>query len=644
MRLRLPERFAFVGLSVCVLAACNPFGGDSSVDPNFRPGASSMVAIGVSPSTGTTEGGTSITIVGSGFQLGALVDLGVDACVSVLVVNPTTITCVIPVHAVGVVDVKVTNPDGRSSVLSSAFTYRYPAPTISSITPSTGTIAGGTSVTIVGDKFRAGIAAIFGGTGATCSPVTTPTQLLCTTPAHSAGFVDVTVTNDDGQSATKTNGFIYGPNVASISPSSGGTAGGAQVTLTGENFVNGATIAIGGTTCTSIVFTSSTSMTCIVPAHGTAEAVDVVVTNPDAGAGTLSNGFTYLTQAWTAMASSGLSARQGHSAVWTGSEMIVWGGTTTGSGYLNDGAVYNPSTNSWSAVNGTGAPDIRSGHTAVWTGSTMIVWGGVKPGMPPYTVNTGGIYDPVALTWAATSTAGNCPVARTYHTAVWATNVGKMIVWGGGSDPSTPAPLSSGAVYTPPSRLTAGDTWAATEAGPMGRLYHTAVWTGSEMIVWGGLGMSPNNDGSRYTPGSPGSWTAIGVVVGIDARYRHTAVWTGSKMIVWGGNNGSTNFNSGAIYTPGGSLTPTSTTSAPAKRADHAAVWAGINMIVWGGYDSTVLNTGGIYNLAGDSWTTSIVTTPSARRYSPMVWTGNQALIWGGYSTDFESTGYRLDP
>src|SRR4029077_1154639 len=68
----------------------------------------------------------------------------------------------------------------------------------------------------------------------------------------------------------------------------------------------------------------------------------------------------------------------GHTAVWTGSEMIVWGGSddTIFMGDLNTGGRYNPSTDSWVATSTTNAPTARVGHTAVWTGTEMIVWGG----------------------------------------------------------------------------------------------------------------------------------------------------------------------------------------------------------------------------------------------------------------------------
>src|SRR6266581_880924 len=107
------------------------------------------------------------------------------------------------------------------------------------------------------------------------------------------------------------------------------------------------------------------------------------------------------------------AARDNHTAVWTGSEMIVWGGYD-GTNYFNTGGKYNPSTNSWTATSSTNAPSARAYHTAVWTGSEMIVWGGYDGNNY---VNTGGKYNPSTNSWTATSST-NAPSARAYHTAV----------------------------------------------------------------------------------------------------------------------------------------------------------------------------------------------------------------------------------
>jgi hypothetical protein len=133
-------------------------------------------------------------------------------------------------------------------------------------------------------------------------------------------------------------------------------------------------------------------------------------------------------------------------------------------------------------------------------------------------------------TWTATTTT-NAPSARSYNTAVWTGS--EMIVWGGGTASGT---LNTGGRYDP--RI---DSWTATSTtnAPEARAYHTAVWTGSEMIVWGGWsGSSALNTGGRYNPATD-SWTATSTTNAPAARFAHTAIWTGSEMIVRGRCNGS---------------------------------------------------------------------------------------------------------
>src|SRR6478736_5558028 len=275
------------------------------------------------------------------------------------------------------------------------------------------------------------------------------------------------------------------------------------------------------------------------------------------------------------------SARNYHTAVWTGSEMIIWGGWNGPP--LNTGGRYDPTTDSWTATSTANAPTARLIHTAVWTGSEMIVWGGFD-NMPRYT-NTGGRYNPSTDSWTPTSTA-NAPTAQ--GAKVWTGS--EMIVWGGSGDiPET------GGRYNPST-----DSWTTTSTDnvPSPRNSHTAVWTGTEMIVWGGTGFpSTVNTGGRYDP-STDSWTATSTTGAPAGRIVHTAVWTGTEMIVWGGQNPSNDFNTGGRYNPGtDSWTTTSTASAPAARHTHTAVWTGSEMIVWGGetFNFTLLNTGGRY-------------------------------------------------
>jgi hypothetical protein len=156
----------------------------------------------------------------------------------------------------------------------------------------------------------------------------------------------------------------------------------------------------------------------------------------------------------------------------------------------------------------------------------------------------------------------------------------------------------------------------STTGAPSARRNHTAVWTGSRMLVWGGFdGSNTLNTGGIYDPATD-SWAAITTTGAPSAGRNHTAVWTGSKMLVWGGQDGSTDVNTGGIYDPAtNSWAVINTTGAPSARARHTAVWTGSKMLVWGGEDGTTqVNTGGIYDPATDSWT-DITTTgaPSAR-------------------------------
>ena len=104
--------------------------------------------------------------------------------------------------------------------------------------------------------------------------------------------------------------------------------------------------------------------------------------------------------------------------------MIVWGGFD-GSSYLNTGGRYNPSTDSWTATSTTNAPDCpRRSHGSVDRQRNDRLGRTVTATL----LNTGGRYNPGTDSWTATSTT-NAPDARDSHTAVWTGS--EMIVWGG---------------------------------------------------------------------------------------------------------------------------------------------------------------------------------------------------------------------
>ena len=174
------------------------------------------------------------------------------------------------------------------------------------------------------------------------------------------------------------------------------------------------------------------------------------------------------------------SPRSDHTAAWTGSLMLVWGGADDSS-YFNTGGRYDPITDSWTAIQLTGAPAARASHSAIWTGSRMVVWGGRDEN--GY-LDTGGRYDPATDSWAAIQFTG-VPAARECHSAVWTGTV--MVVWGGDNG----TPLDTGGRYDP-----ANNYWTATSTtnAPNPRYSHSAVWASGlatpVMIVWADMAIA----------------------------------------------------------------------------------------------------------------------------------------------------------
>jgi N-acetylneuraminic acid mutarotase len=329
---------------------------------------------------------------------------------------------------------------------------------------------------------------------------------------------------------------------------------------------------------------------------------------------------------WTTTSPTGeRSERRGHTAVWTGNEILFWGGFD-GERYLNTGGRYVPSSNRWFALPTNGAPAGRVTHTAVWTGTEMIVWGGVNDTL----LNTGGRFNPATEQWTPVTT-NNAPTARNGHVSVWTGT--QMLIWGGLDG----AFVNSGSRYNP-----VNNTWTAMTgtAAPAVRSGATAVWTGTEMLVWGGAGgtiLTPFalSTGGRYNP-TANSWAGLPAGNAPAARTAHRAVWTGEEMMVWGGTDISSELNTGGRYNrAANSWAPLSAVGAPSPRTEHTAVWDGTRMIVWGGSSSNdTLNTGGIYNPLTDGWTATLGGTnaPPARGLHAAVWTGTEMVVHGGYT------------
>jgi N-acetylneuraminic acid mutarotase len=347
------------------------------------------------------------------------------------------------------------------------------------------------------------------------------------------------------------------------------------------------------------------------------------------------------------------NATNGHSAVWTGTEMLIWSGKDPSyASYENTGAKYNPATNTWSAaISVASAPVGRHGHSTVWDAAAdrMLVWGGSTAGSasnePSAFTNTGGIYNAVTNTWTAITTTA-APVARYNHSGVWTGT--RMIVWGG-KDGSTY--YNNGSSYNP-----ATNTWTAIAAAPISlRAGHACVWTGTRMVIWGGEnGTNALNDGAMYDPVS-NTWSMISATnapVGIsDAG----VVWTGSEMIITGGNLNS--FTSSRIYQyhPGTNTWDASFVSLPGNGiawngslSRHSVCWTGSEVLIFGGVNFTSDGTNVCYKFnPSTNAITYYANSPVTRVDHSAVWTGSEMLLFGGRSspaTSYLSSGYRLDP
>ncbi len=166
---------------------------------------------GLSPASGPPAGGTSITVSGSGFSGATAVYFGATKVTTTISVNAggTQLTVKSPSGTSGAsVNVQVVAPGGESPVVTAdLFTY---GPTITSLSRTSGPLAGGTKVTIVGTGFTSVTSVKFGTTSAQSYTVSSSTSIIATSPAHAAGQVRISVTTAGGTSpATSADLYTY---------------------------------------------------------------------------------------------------------------------------------------------------------------------------------------------------------------------------------------------------------------------------------------------------------------------------------------------------------------------------------------------------------------------------------------------------
>ncbi len=281
--------------------------------------------------------------------------------------------------------------------------------------------------------------------------------------------------------------------------------------------------------------------------------------------------------AWSPMATANApAARTLHTAVATGSQMIVWGGKGAAVDYLGDGGIYTPSSDLWQPIPASGLITARRYHSAVFASGLMIVWGGeLSNGVY---AGTGARFNPATGVWTQTAIGIGAPTSRAAHTAV--VSGGKMIVWGGLT--------AGGATNTGSAYDIANNTWTAisTVNAPTARQAHQATTDFSgRMFVWGGLGVGGAlNDGGIYDPAT-NSWTAMSAAGAPTARTGNTFTYHGSGMLVWGGSAGGAPLADGKVFDFSNNLWKAmeSIGNPPAREA-HTATWIGsAGTFVFGG-------------------------------------------------------------
>ncbi|PWT92788.1 MAG: hypothetical protein C5B54_02960, partial [Acidobacteria bacterium] len=244
----------------------------------------------VEPNSGNPGGGTVVTLEGQNFDDSTAVKFGGLSALRNRQ-SDDTIIAVAPPHSPGVVDIEVSNGK-KTARLSKAFRYEFDPPLITKLDPDTGPSRGGTKVIIQGKNFQPG-ATVRWNDAVIPSRFQSPESISILSSAGKTGSVTVVVTNPDGKNVSLPDAFNYKgvPEVRSVSPKMGPTAGGYTVTVTGNNFQQGSSVLF-GTQYGQTTFINPTVLAAIAPA-GESGVVDITVSNPDGEMNVLPNAFIY---------------------------------------------------------------------------------------------------------------------------------------------------------------------------------------------------------------------------------------------------------------------------------------------------------------------------------------------------------------
>jgi hypothetical protein len=331
---------------------------------------------------------------------------------------------------------------------------------------------------------------------------------------------------------------------------------------------------------------------------------------------------------WERLPAAPIAGRFGPAGVWTGHQLLVWGGDSRGEAQtpLLDGASYDPATGRWQPIPPAPKGVHGSVPAAVWTGSRLLVWMGNAPDGSP----VGASYDPARRSW---QTIASGPLgSRESFSTVWTGR--ELILFGGTSGDAVASP--TGAAYDP-----ATGRWRLLPPAPFSRWPQPkAVWTGHEMLVWGGYSVAAGkpvavDSGAAYDPRT-NRWRQLAR----RGRPLLAAVWTGSRALVWDDTPGAGGATTGALYDPARDRWTPIAGGPAAARDLSGSVWTGTELLGWGSRNQVTA-----YDPSHDRWrvlpSAPLATRGGRGRFgAATVWTGSQMVVWGGWTGAFRDAPF----
>ena len=335
-----------------------------------------------------------------------------------------------------------------------------------------------------------------------------------------------------------------------------------------------------------------------------------------------------------------VARRASHSAVWTGTEVLIWGGFGADGAPLNSGFRWNPLTGEARAITEVGAPSPRFGHYSRWIGDAMLVYGGlIVENLPDSrfgkAVSGGAFYYPDRDEWLAIAEAGG-PGSRDCAATTWTPR--GLFVFGGTSDPGTAeqAPARNGFLYDPSVKA-----WTEIAASPPGfESFCDAgvLATDKVVLVAGGSTwrFEGANTGARYDFTSD-AWTPMAAGAPPECTWADPpAVWNGAGAMLC-----SILLGCYRTATGGDDWQPVPKDGVPPSGAGMGWDVRGDRLFVLGG-DRTLLGAdhgGAVYDAGSDAWQAlPTECAPSPRRKLSATWTNAGVLVWGGRNDDYGDT------